>query len=185
MGKIPPELRAEVEKWRSFPRERPPQIETPGPGQESVWDYPRPPRLEPAGGHIRVLFGGGVIAETGRALRVLETSGPPVYYLPPEDTRIEYLEPAANSALCEWKGLSQYWSVQVGDRLVENAAWSYPDPWEGFEAIKDAIAFNAARMDACYVDEHLVTPQPGGYYGGWITPDITGPFKGAPGTERW
>ena len=97
MGKIPPELRAEVEKWRGFLRERPAQIETPGPGQESVWDYPRPPRVEPAGRHIRVLFGGVLIAETERALRVLETAGPPVYYLPPDDTRAEYLEPAANS----------------------------------------------------------------------------------------
>ncbi len=185
MGDISDKLKEEVEKWRNFKRERPTHIEIPGPGQESVWDYPRPPRVEPVDRRIRVEFGGVVVAETTRAYRVIETSSPPVYYLPPDDVRIEYLEPCNHSALCEWKGVSQYWSVRVGPHFAENAAWSYLDPWDGYEAIQDYVAFNASKMDACYVDEHRVVPQPGTYYGGWITPDVVGPFKGEPGTERW
>lgn len=184
-SKIPEELREEVEKWRNFPRQRPPYIETPGPGQESVWDYPRPPRPEPVDNRIRVEFAGAIIADSRRAIRVLETSSPPVYYIPPDDIAQAHLVASTRSALCEWKGMSQYWSVKVGDRLAENAGWSYRDPWEGFEQLRDYIAFNASKMDACFVDGQRVTPQPGSYYGGWITPNIVGPFKGLPGTERW
>ena len=175
----------EREKWRNFKRERPAKIDPPDPGQESVWDYPRPPRVEPLTRRIRVEFGGIVLADTVRAYRVIETASPPVYYLPPDDVRREYLEPSTRSTFCEWKGVAKYWSVRVGDRFAEDAAWSYPKPDTGYEAIRDYIAFYPGKMDACYVGEYRVTPQPGEYYGGWITPDIVGPFKGEPGTEKW
>ena len=157
----------------------------PGPGQESVWDYPRPPRVEPTSRHLRVIFGGVVIADTRRAHRVLETSHPPVYYIPPADIRMEYLTPGAGSSFCEFKGRAAYYTVAAGDRRAENAAWYYPSPAPGFEAIAGAVAFYPALMDACYVDGELAEPQPGGFYGGWITADIVGPFKGGPGTRGW
>lgn len=161
------------------------QQQTPGPGQESVWDYPRPPRVEPTPKLIRVVFNGVTIAETRRAVRVLETSHPPVYYLPPDDIRMEYLTATSRSTFCEFKGAARYWTLRAGERAVENAAWSYPNPAPGFEAIRDHLAFYAAPMDECTVDGERVTPQPGGFYGGWITSDIVGPFKGGPGTLGW
>lgn len=157
----------------------------PGPGQESVWDYPRPPRLEKTRRHIEVAFGGVTVADTRRAWRVLETSHAPVYYIPPEDIRMEHLERALGASFCEWKGQAVYYTVTVGDRKAERAAWSYPDPTPAFAVIKDHIAFYPGLMDACYVDSELVTPQPGGFYGGWVTGDIVGPFKGEPGTHGW
>ncbi|MCS6911150.1 MAG: DUF427 domain-containing protein [Anaerolineales bacterium] len=163
----------------------PPNRIPPGPGQESVWDYPRPPRVEPSNAHIRVVFNGVTIAETRRALRVLETSHPPVYYLPPEDVRLEYFSRAPNSSYCEWKGRAGYYHIRVGDREARNAAWFYPEPSRGFEAIRNYIAVYPQLMDACYVDGEKVTPQPGGFYGGWITGNVVGPFKGEPGTEGW
>jgi len=166
-------------------RKRPAQIDPPGPGQESVWDYPRPPRVEPVTQRIRVELGGIVLAESVRAYRIIETASPPVYYLPPGDVRTEYLEPSPRSTFCEWKGRAKYWSVRVGDRFAEDAAWSYPEPEAGYEAIRNYIAFYAGKMDACYVGEYRARPQPGEYYGGWITPDVVGPFKGEPGTEAW
>jgi uncharacterized protein (DUF427 family) len=173
------------EKWRNVKRERPEHIETPGPGQESVWDYPRPPKVEPVTEKIRVEFAGVVLAETENAYRVLETAGAPVYYVPPEDVKMEYLTPSEKNTFCEWKGPTHYWTVQVGERRVEDAAWSYPEPYEGFEVIKDYLAFYVQKMDACYVGEQRATPQPGKYYGGWVTPNIVGPFKGEPGSENW
>ncbi len=185
MSEIPEELREEVYKWRNLKRERPAEIVIPASWQESVWDYPRPPRVEPTSRHLWVEFAGVVIAESRRAYRVLETANPPVYYLPPDDVGEQYLIKSMQTALCEWKGVSRYWSVAVGDRMAENAAWSYPDPWQEYELIRNHIAFNASKMDGCFVDGIRVTPQPGNYYGGWITPDIAGPFKGGPGTRRW
>lgn len=157
----------------------------PGPGQESVWDYPRPPRLEPVAKRIRVVFNDVTIADTTRAYRVLETSHPPVYYIPPEDILQMCLEPAPGFSWCEWKGQAQYYTVAVGEKKVEGAAWYYADPMPAFTAIKDYVAFYAGQMDACYVDDEKVTPQPGGFYGGWITNDIVGPFKGEIGTRGW
>ncbi|HIK22385.1 MAG TPA: DUF427 domain-containing protein [Thermosynechococcus sp. M3746_W2019_013] len=157
----------------------------PAPGQESVWDYPRPPRLEPTAKHLRVVFNGVVIADTQRGQRVLETSHPPVYYFPPEDVQLQYLVPSARQTFCEWKGQGAYYHVKVGDRQAENAAWYYPKPTPAFAPIRNYIAFYAALMDECTVDGVVVIPQPGGFYGGWITPDIVGPFKGAPGTWGW
>jgi uncharacterized protein (DUF427 family) len=157
----------------------------PGPGQESVWDYPRPPRLEPTARRIRVVFAGVTIADSRRAHRVLETSHPPVYYIPPADIQMQHLSLTPQGSFCEWKGRAAYYTLVVGDRRAENVAWSYPDPTPTFAAIEGALAFYAGPMDACYVDDELVTPQPGGFYGGWITADVVGPFKGGPGTWGW
>ncbi|MFO7625461.1 MAG: DUF427 domain-containing protein [Anaerolineales bacterium] len=157
----------------------------PGPGQESVWDYPRPPRVEAVPERIRVIFNGQVIADTYRAWRVLETSHPPVYYIPPEDIHMEYIQDAQGSSFCEWKGQACYHDVVVGEARAEKAAWSYPQPQPGFEAIRASLAFYAGPMDECTVDGERVTPQPGGFYGGWITSRITGPFKGQPGSWGW
>lgn len=157
----------------------------PGAGQESVWDYPRPPRVEEVAKRVQVVFNGVLIADTVRAKRVLETSHPPVYYIPPEDVRLEYLVEAGGGSVCEWKGRATYHTVAVGDRRAERAAWSYPEPWAGYESIRDHLAFYAGPMDACTVDGERVEPQPGGFYGGWITADVVGPFKGGPGTMGW
>jgi uncharacterized protein (DUF427 family) len=162
-----------------------PQRIEPGPGQESVWDYPRPPRLEQSSRHIHVVLAGQTIAETWRALRVCETSGPPVYYLLPDDVRLDCLEPAAGTTVCEWKGIATYFDARLGDRLVRRAAWAYADPRPEYAALRDHIAFYPRRVDACYLDGELVMPQPGDYYGGWITREIVGPFKGGPGTLHW
>lgn len=178
-----------VEDGRGQPasarRERPREIVTPGPGQESVWDYPRPPRVESVSQRVRVEFGGMVLADSVRAYRLLQTGTPPVYYFSPVDVQMAHLLPSARTTTCEWKGVAEYWSVRVGERVAENAAWSYPEPDEGYEVIRGYLAFYARKMDACYVGTHRATPQPGGFYGGWITPDIVGPFKGEPGTENW
>jgi uncharacterized protein (DUF427 family) len=164
---------------------RPVNAKAPGPGQESVWDYPRPPRLEPTAKRLRVVFGGMTLAETTRGLRVLETSHPPVYYFPPADVRMECLVPARGGSFCEWKGMAAYFDVEVGDGRAAKAAWAYPDPTPAFLAIKDHLAFYPHLMDACLVGEERVRPQAGGFYGGWITGDIVGPFKGAPGSAGW
>ena len=154
-------------------------------GQESVWDYPRPPRLELSGKPIQIVFNNAIIADTNKAYRVLETSHPPVYYLPPQDVKLEYLQSTSQQSFCEWKGWAKYYSLIVGDKEAINVAWSYPEPTSSFAAIKDYIAFYAGPMDACYVNGEKVIPQPGGFYGGWITSDVVGPFKGEKGTWGW
>lgn len=163
----------------------PTQRQMPLSNQESVWDYPRPPRVEPTGKRIRVVFNGETIADTTRALRVLETSHPPVYYLPTDDVRMEFFTPTRRRTFCEFKGAASYWTIKVGSRAAENAAWSYMQPASGYEAITGYVAFYASKMDACYVGEEQAQPQEGDFYGGWITPDIVGPFKGGPGTWGW
>lgn len=159
--------------------------EVAGPGQESVWDYPRPPRLEPTEELVEVEFGGRVIARTTRALRVLETSHPPTYYLPVEDVEPGVLRPASGTSVCEWKGRAVYFDVLAGDQVAERAAWSYPDPTTAFGALREHVALYPGRMDRCLVDGEVVRPQPGRFYGGWITTRIVGPFKGEPGTMLW
>ncbi len=167
------------------PRPHPARI-APDPGQESVWDYPRPPRVEDSDKHIRVVLGGVVIAETRRARRVLETSHPPVYYIPLEDVRLaDHFTPRPGTTFCEWKGAASYYDITVGDRAAPGGAWTYRRPAPGFEALKDYVAFCPGRMDACFVDGERVQAQPGDFYGGWITSAIVGPFKGAPGTRGW
>ena len=157
----------------------------PAPGQESVWEYPRPPRVESVAEPVRVIYNGKTIAETEQAKRVLETSHPPVYYIPPEDVRLDLLQKTSHTSFCEWKGSARYFNLEVEGEKVSRAAWSYPDPAPGFELIKDHLAFYAGPMEACYVGEEKVTPQPGEFYGGWITSRIVGPFKGRPGTVGW
>lgn len=157
----------------------------PGPGQESVWDYPRPPRLENVCKRVTVLPGGVTIADTTAAKRVLETSHAPVYYIPPQDIDMACLKLAGGGSICEWKGRAQYFDVEAGGRSASGAAWAYPNPTPAFVLIKDYVAFYAGMMDACFVNGERVQPQPGGFYGGWITSDIVGPFKGEPGTMWW
>lgn len=152
---------------------------------ESVWDYPRPPRVEPTSARIVIRLGGEVVADTTDAVRVLETSHPPVYYLPRSAFAAGALEPAEGSSFCEYKGGARYLSVRGGDALAERAAWYYPTPSPGYEQLVDRVAVYPAPMDACEVDGERVTPQDGGFYGGWITSGITGPFKGGPGTAGW
>ena len=157
----------------------------PGPGQESVWDYPRPPRLEDVNKHITITFNGILIVDTSRAKRVLETSHPPVYYIPPGDIRKNVLMSVSGSSFCEWKGEAMYYDVVVNEKRAARAAWSYPNPTTHFSSIQDYVAFYAHLMDACYVDGEQVQPQPGNFYGGWITQNIVGPFKGVPGSWGW
>lgn len=158
----------------------------PPPEGESVWDYPRPPRLERCALPVRVEHGGRVVAQSAQAWRVLETSHPPVYYVPREDVATELLVPLAVTSFCEWKGQAVYFDVAVpGAERARRAAWSYPRPTAAFAGLRDAVAFYAQRLDACFVGEEQVTPQPGLFYGGWITAGLRGPFKGEPGSEGW
>jgi len=153
--------------------------------RESVWEYPRPPRVEPVSSRIRIIFNGVVIADTTASRRVLETSHPPVYYLPPGDVHRHYLTLSRGGSWCEWKGEAQYYDIEVNEKHAPRVAWAYPHPSTGFAEIKDFLAFYAGPMDSCLVGDERAKPQPGGFYGGWITQDITGPFKGSPGTQGW
>ncbi len=166
-----------MDSMRSF-RPRP---EVPGPGQESVWAYPRPPACVPSTRHVVVRLGDTVVADTTAAFRVLETSHPPTWYLPPGDVTAGALRRSAlRSTWCEWKGSATYWDV-LGE---EGAAWSYEQPSRGFAAIRGYLAFDPARLE-CFVDGERARPQEGGFYAGWITSDVVGPFKGGPGTTGW
>jgi uncharacterized protein (DUF427 family) len=157
----------------------------PLPGQESVWDYPRPPRMEESQRHIRVIYNGVTLASTRRARRIVETSHPPVYYLPAQDVQWRFFKPATRSTFCEWKGAASYYSIAVGAKTLADAAWYYPHPAHPYEALANYIAFYPAKMDACYVDDERVQAQAGDFYGGWITSEIVGPFKGSAGTFEW
>jgi uncharacterized protein (DUF427 family) len=171
--------------WRWRGRQRPPFADEPGPGQESVWDYPRPPRVEPVEESARVEVGGVVLAESRRAVRVLETASAPAIYLPEADVRMEHLRRGAEGGVCEWKGPWVFWAVSIGERRIPRAAWSYTDPWQGYEELAGRLAFYPAAMDACWLGDERVTAQPGGFYGGWVTPAIVGPIKGGPGSGGW
>ena len=153
--------------------------------QESVWDYPRPPRLEPFDGSITVELGGREIARTARAWRVLETSHPPTYYLPSECFGDGVLRPASGSSWCEWKGQASYFDLVTAEAVASRAAWTYLNPTPGFTDIAGAVAVMASLVDRCTVNGEVVVPQPGGFYGGWITSWIAGPFKGGPGSMGW
>ncbi len=158
---------------------------TPQPGQESVWDYPRPAILQDTDKHLKVIFNNEILAETRRGKRVLETSHPPTYYFPAEDVKLEYLIETPKKGLCEWKGYYKYYDVNIKDKWARNAAWRCFAPTPDFASIEEYYAFLPALMDACYVNDELAIPQAGGFYGGWITSDIVGPFKGEPGTMGW
>ncbi|KAA0022173.1 DUF427 domain-containing protein [Antrihabitans cavernicola] len=157
----------------------------PGPGQESVWDYPRPPRVEPTSERIVVHLGGAVIADTTSAVRVLETSHPPAYYIPRTAFVAGALTPADGASWCEFKGHASYLDVHGGADTVSSAAWFYPNPSTGFEALAGLVSLYPGRMETCEVDGETVVAQDGGFYGGWITSRVVGPFKGAAGTRGW
>ncbi len=162
-----------------------PQPDPAGPGQESVWDYPRPPRIERVARRAVIELGGEVIVDTDDVVRVLETSHPPVYYLPIAAFVGGALAPGHGSSQCEFKGGARYFDVRGGGQLRSRAAWNYPTPAAGFEELSDRVAVYARDMDRCTLDGIEVQPQPGRFYGGWITPDVVGPFKGAPGSRGW
>lgn len=155
------------------------------PGQESVWDYPRPPALRRSDELVEVHFGGQLIASTRESVQVLETSHPPTYYIPREAFKDGILVPVKGHTHCEFKGRADYFDVVVGDRVARRAVWQYPKPTPKFTSLSDHVALMPATMDACYVDGELVTPQEGQFYGGWITSKVSGPFKGGPGTMGW
>ena len=152
--------------------------------KEDVWDYPRPPCVEPVPQTLRIIFASRAIMITRDAKRVLETSHPPVYYVPRESFTCE-LVASERRSFCEWKGMASYWSLRQGDRTAVDCAWSYPAPTPPFASIRDHLAVYPAAMEACFVDDEQVTPQPGRFYGGWVTSNLVGPFKGAPGTMGW
>ncbi len=152
---------------------------------ERVWEYPRPPAVVSCERRVRVELGGVVVADSRDALRVLETSHPPAIYVPPRDVRMDLLRPIRRSTVCEYKGRAAYFDVAAGDRVARAAAWAYPDPAAGYEALRDHVSFYPGRMDACLLDDERVQPQPGDFYGGWVTADLVGPFKGGRGTAGW
>ena len=170
--------------WRYHGQARPPFAVVPGPGEESVWDYPRPPRVAPDAREVVVRAGGVEIARTRRAVRVLETASPPTFYLPWGDVRREHLVAAPGASTCEWKGEARYWSVLVPGTRLDRAGWSYATPFAGFDGIGDHVSFYPARVE-CWVGGARVSPQPGHFYGGWVTPEVVGPFKGEPGSGGW
>jgi uncharacterized protein (DUF427 family) len=153
---------------------------------ESVWDYPRPPRLESTSARVRILHQGQTIADTIRALRILETSHPPVYYIPPADCTLSLLRRSpSHSSYCEFKGFATYWDLVLPDIEISQAGWSYESPTPPYAALAGHLALYASKLDECWVNEERIVPQPGDFYGGWITSNLRGPFKGAPGTRHW
>ena len=161
------------------------EIATNGKPVESVWDYPRPPRLERVDWRVRVVHAGATVVDAPNAWRVLETSQPPAYYVASDFVDATLLERSDRRTFCEWKGVAGYADVVVGDRRVTDAGWTYPEPTAGFEAIRDHWAFYAQKLDECWIDDERVTSNEGSFYGGWVTANVTGPFKGAPGTMHW
>ncbi len=157
----------------------------PQPGQESVWDYPRPPRVEPSRAVVEIRFGGQLIVSTSAAVRVLETSHPPVYYLPLDDFAPGVLVPVSGTTHCEFKGAASYFDVVAGGSRTPRGAWTYPTPVRGYEDLASRAAIYPSQMDECTVDGERVHSQEGDFYGGWITAAVVGPFKGAAGTWGW
>ncbi len=184
MPEVPGWLAAARDHWHWRGDGRPAFAEAPKRGQASVWDFPRPPRIADEAREIVVRLDDVEIARTNRAVKVCETGHPPTFYLPPDDVDLRRLERASGSSFCEWKGPASYWTVRVGDRVLRNVAWSYPHPLAGAERLAAHFAFYASTL-ACLVDGVRAQPQPGGFYGGWVTPDLAGPFKGEPGSEGW
>ena len=172
--------------WRG--QSRPPFATVPGPGQVSVWDFPRPPSLVHDSREVVIRWGDVLVAATTRAVLVLETAHPPSFYIPWADVNRALLQPSPSNSFCEWKGPASYWSLVNGTQSLPGAAWSYPKPLKdgisGAEALADCVAFYPTSLN-CTVNGETVTPQPGGFYGGWITPELVGPFKGEAGTQGW
>ncbi|MGD8477315.1 MAG: DUF427 domain-containing protein [Burkholderiales bacterium] len=172
-----------MKTWEYHGQKRPPFAQQPLPGQESVWDYPRPPLLEPSNRLVVVEANGDTLAHSTNTFRVMETASPPGFYIPEQDIDWDKLTPAPGSSVCEWKGVAKYWRLasQPDGKAV---AWSYPEPIAAFGVLRGYVSFYPGRVD-CYVDGEKVRPQPGEFYGGWVTDDIVGPFKGAPDTRHW
>lgn len=184
MADIPEWLRGAREHWTWRGQARPSFAQVPAPDQESVWDYPRPPRAVPDAREVIVRWRSFEIARTRSAVRVLETAHPPSFYLPWTDVDRTLLHAATGTSFCEWKGPASYWSLVDGPERLDRVAWSYPSPLSGAEVFADRVAFYPASLE-CLVGGHRVVPQPGGFYGGWITPELAGPFKGEPGSSAW
>jgi uncharacterized protein (DUF427 family) len=170
--------------WSNTGLVRPPFAETPGPDQESVWDYPRPPRIVEDRRLVEVKVGQVLVARTTNAVRILETASPPTFYLPPTSVERGLLESAPGASRCEWKGTAEYWDVVAGGKRLPAVAWSYPDPFSEYEVLRDYVSFYPAQIE-CYIVSERVAPQPGRFYGGWVTSEVVGPFKGEPGSEHW
>jgi len=184
MEKLPEWIRAARSKWQYCGQERPPFAQKPSPGQESVWDYPRPPCLVPDYRRVVVRIRGKLLADSCSTFRFLETASPPTFYLPPEDVDVSVLVLTEASSFCEWKGTAQYWTLRGAEKEVDPVAWAYSNPYPGFESIAGYFSFYPGRVE-CYVNDEAVLPQPGGFYGGWVTKEIAGPFKGPIGTGGW
>lgn len=170
--------------WKHNGQKRPKFAKQPAEGQESVWDYPRPPTIDPDNRKVEVLWMGQLIARTKNSIRVLETASPPTFYLPQDDVDMGFLRKSTGTSFCEWKGSATYWSIEINNRTLENAAWSYDNPNPEFRPISGYLSFYPAKVN-CFVDEIRVAPQPGAFYGGWMTPEIVGPVKGEPGSGGW
>ena len=170
--------------WQFTGRSRPSFAIVPNDNQESVWDYPRPPACVLDSREIVVSHGDDLIAKTNRAYRILETASPPTFYLPPDDINLQMLTRSSGSSFCEWKGVATYWSLTSAGTAGLNAGWSYQSPTAAYAMIKDYLSFYPAKLQ-CTVDGEIVRPQPGGFYGGWVTDEIIGPYKGDPGTSGW
>lgn len=183
-------LRA-VARYRSVGRGRPPAgaIEKPGPGQESVWDFPRPPEVQDVAARLRVEWQGETIADTQAGRRIVETAGAPVYYFPPQDVFQDFLVESGHVTFCEWKGAAVHYDLRAGEARSAQAAFAYPDPLRdlgrGYEQVAGWFGFYAQRVDRVFVGEEEASPQPGGYYAGWVTSALTGPIKGGPGSQGW
>jgi uncharacterized protein (DUF427 family) len=181
---LPEWIRIARRKWEYCGHERPPFAVPPSPGQESVWEYPRPPVLMPDHRRVTVCVQGKVLADSSSTFRILETASPPTFYLPPGDVDASRLMPLGTSSVCEWKGTAHYWALRGTEEQGEPVAWVYPEPYPEFESIAGYFSFYPGRIECCLGQER-VRPQPGGLYGGWVTKEIIGPFKGLPGTEQW
>jgi len=177
-------LQARRASWRHRGQQRPDFAVPPEAGQESVWDYPRPPAIVPDSRLVEVRLGDVLIASTDHAVRVLETASPPTFYLPRQDVEMERLQPAAGKSFCEWKGEAVYFDLKLHDRVIESVAWSYEQPFDEFDRIRKYLSFYPCRVE-CFVDGEPVRAQVGGFYGGWVTDEVVGPFKGEPGTAGW
>lgn len=184
MSLPPPWLEAARSHWNWRGQERPPFAIAHGPGQVSVWDFPRPPQLVSDAREVVIRWGNLTVARTRRAVLVLETAHPPSVYIAWSDVNQALLKRGSGGSFCEWKGPATYWSLTAGARSLPDVAWSYPKPFAGAEALANCVAFYPTHLD-CTVGGAKVTPQPGGFYGGWITPELVGPFKGEPGTSGW
>jgi len=185
MSQLPEWIQRARSHWRYRGQERPSFAEVPKESQESVWDYPRPPRIESDSRSVRVFWGDLKIAESTQTLRVLETASPPTFYVPATDVQTALLSQQQGTSFCEWKGAATYWLITASSgTTLANAVWSYDRPLPGFEAIAEHFAFYPGKLH-CEVDGIQVKPQPGNLYGGWVTPEIVGPMKGSPGTGSW